>query len=74
MSDTITPGSGLWLMERWNPDEFVAAVQLVVDKSSPGPDWGVVAARIGRSIPWEFDYKYDDQVNRRHGLPSPWQP
>jgi hypothetical protein len=26
-----------------------------------------VAARIGRQIPWEFDYKYDAHVDIRYG-------
>lgn len=73
MSDNVGTGAGFWFMPRWDQSEFEAAVQLVVDKSNPGPDWPTVAARIGRLIPWEFDYKYDDDVNRRSGLPSPWR-
>ena len=35
-------------------------------------DWGTLANRIGRYIPWEFDYQYDDfidgTVDARPGL------
>jgi hypothetical protein len=73
VSDELAPGEGTWLMARWSPDDLMTALGVVIEKSSQGPDWFVVAARIGRSIPWEYDYKYDDEVNRRHGLPSPWR-
>ncbi|GAB3039063.1 hypothetical protein GCM10011376_40190 [Nocardioides flavus (ex Wang et al. 2016)] len=35
---------------------------------SPRPDWQTVAARIGRHLPWEYDYEHDDQVNERADL------
>jgi hypothetical protein len=34
----------------------------------PGSGLGSVAARIGRLIPWEFDYRYDASVNAAKGL------
>jgi hypothetical protein len=39
--------------------------------ASGGPDWGTVASRIGRAIPWEYDYKYDAHVDERYGEPFP---
>ena len=41
----------------------------MVAAASPGPDWQTVAARIGRHLPWEYDYKHDDELNERAGLP-----
>jgi hypothetical protein len=58
-------------MRQWHRTEFESALRLVCEEFSPGPDWGTVASRIGRVIPWEFDYKYDAHVNKNSGLPSP---
>jgi hypothetical protein len=30
-----------------------------------------LASRIGRQIPWEFDYKYDGHVDEHFGSPFP---
>lgn len=73
MSENVVPGAGIWLMRTWSPADFESALEIVVEKRSPGPDWETVAARIGRSIPWEFAYQHDEVVNREHGLPSPWR-
>jgi hypothetical protein len=35
--------------------------------AAPGTDWGSVANRIGRMIPWEFAYRYDDHIDRHYG-------
>ena len=56
--------AGFWFMRRWDRVAFVEALDRVCDALSPGPDWGSVASRIGRLIPWEFDYKYDESVNQ----------
>ena len=58
-------------MPRWDKSDFAAGVRAVCETLSPGPDWGTVAARIGRVIPWEFDYKYDAFVNEHYGEPFP---
>lgn len=42
---------------------FLAAVAAVCADASGGPDWQVVANRIGCSIPWEFDDRYDAEVD-----------
>ena len=34
-------------------------------------DEAAVADRIGRWLPWEYDYRYDEAVNRKHGIPGP---
>jgi hypothetical protein len=64
LPESIVVGAGLWFMRRWDEAEFKEALDLVCDSFSPGPDWGSVASRIGRLLPWEFDYKYDEAINR----------
>ena len=67
----VLPITGVWLMKTWSRPESEAAVRRVIPAYSPGPDFATVAARIGRVIPWEYDYKHDDAVNRAAGLPDP---
>ena len=66
----VLPITGVWLMRSWSRHEFEQAVQRVVPAYSPGPDFATVAARIGRVIPWEYDYKHDRRLNRAAGLPD----
>ncbi len=65
----VLPVNGVWLMRSWSPASFESAVERLVTASSPGPDWGTVAERIGRHLPWEYDYRHDDELNERGGLP-----
>jgi Immunity protein 8 len=74
LPESIAVGSGIWFMRRWNPIELESSLRSVCEAFSPGPDWGSVAARIGRLIPWEFDYKYDAHVNDRYGQAFPRKP
>lgn len=67
LPQTVLPGAAIWFMPSWNAAAFRTAVEAVCADASPGPDWGTVASRIGRSIPWEFDYKYDAHVNGHFG-------
>lgn len=67
----VLPGGGIWFMRAWNPTQFEAALREVCASASGGPDWGSVASRIGRLLPWEFDYRYDAHVNSRYGEPFP---
>jgi len=71
LPDAVTPGAGLWFMRRWDRSRFEEALKAVCDEFSPGPDWGSVASRIGRLIPWEFDYKYDQYVDLHPGPAFP---
>jgi len=66
----VYPLAGVWLMKSWSRSDFEAAVYRLVAACGPGPDFGVVAARIGRLAPWEYDYRYDDQVNRAASVPE----
>lgn len=70
-SDTVLIGTGLWFMRSWSAEELRAVLSTVCSAASGGPDWGTVASRIGRAIPWEYDYKYDAHVDERYGEPFP---
>jgi hypothetical protein len=65
--ESISPGCGVWFMALWNEQDIRGAVRVICEAFSPGPDWGSVAARIGRVIPWEFDYRYDAHINSHFG-------
>lgn len=67
----VMPIHGVWLMRSWSPSAFEAAVHRLATACSPGPDWGTVADRIGRHLPWEYDYRHDNRTNERAGLPRP---
>jgi hypothetical protein len=69
-SDVVLLGTGLWFMRRWSAPELRAVLATVCADASGGSDWGTVASRIGRSIPWEFDYAYDAEVNEGNTKPS----
>lgn len=67
MPANVLPGACFWFMPRWDAESFRSAVHLVCAEASPGPDWGSVAARIGRLIPWEYDYRHDAHLNAHFG-------
>lgn len=71
MPGTVAVGAGVWFMRSWDSSEFEAAIRFLCTLYSPGPDWGSVASRLGRQLPWEFDYKYDAHVDSRFGEPFP---
>ena len=71
LPESIAVGTGIWFVRSWNAAELESAIRLVCAEFSPGPDWGSVAARVGRLIPWEFDYKYDAHVNEHYGETFP---
>lgn len=63
-------GRELVLMERWDYGELWSCIQAVcVDFE--GPDWRTVANRIGRWMPWEFDYRFDEALKAAGGVPKP---
>lgn len=69
--ESVVVGAGLWFMRRWVKSEFDIALRAIAEAASPGPDWGSVADRIGRLVPWEFNYKYDGHVDKHYGEPFP---
>ncbi len=74
LPENVLPGSGFWFMPSWDQEAFRSAVYDICADASPGPDWGSVAARIGRLIPWEFDYRYDAHLNAHFGERFPARP
>jgi hypothetical protein len=69
--EDVHPGADLWFMQRWDRARFEEALRALCEVYSPGPEWGSVASRIGRLLPWEFEYKYDQHVNVHPGPPFP---
>jgi hypothetical protein len=61
-------------MRRWDRTDFEEALKAVCDAFSPGPDWGAVASRIGRVIPWGCVGIYDEHVDQASGSPFPPHP
>jgi len=61
--------SGLWIMDEWSQQRFEDSIREVCRRCSPGPDWGNVASRISRVLPWEYDYAFDEHVNEHYGEP-----
>lgn len=69
----VLPGTGVWFMRRWDLSQFETALRVACASASGGPDWGSVASRIGRLLPWEYDYRYDAHVDSRYGESFPTQ-
>ena len=67
----FAPGHGLWFMRGWDRAVLEEPLMVVCDSFSSAPDWGSVASRIGRLIPWEFDYRYDQHVDQHPGPSLP---
>ena len=66
----VLPGAGVWFVRRWDAAEFETALRVVCASASGGPDWGTVASRIGRLIPWEYDLRHDARVDASTGEPA----
>ncbi len=74
--DDVTPPSlvvtqGIWIMESWSSQDIESNIRRLCEVVSPGPDWGSVADRLGRWMPWEYDYRYDDFRNNTSGARFP---
>ncbi len=67
----VRPLADVWVMTAWHRDAFEESVRQLAADFSPAPDGMTLAARIGREIPWEYDYRDDGIVNAAAGLPSP---
>jgi hypothetical protein len=63
-------GTGIVLVATWSTEAARRAVEEICE-AQQGPDWGSVASRIGRLIPWEYDYRYDHHVNTHPTTPFP---
>lgn len=67
----VRPLAGVWVMDRWSQERFESAVRRLCALHSPAPDWGTVASRISRLLPWEYDYRYDDHADAHAGSTVP---
>lgn len=56
-------GSRFILMKRWDYSTLLSAVTDLCAFRNAN-DWGMLANRLGRFIPWEFDYQYDRFLDR----------
>jgi len=63
----ITIGAQFWVMDRWDEGEVRRLLEAICAEVGPGPDWGSVASRIARFIPWEYDYRYDAHMQTGGG-------
>jgi hypothetical protein len=63
----VVPGRHFWFMQRWDPQGFQQALDRAVAKSAAG-SWEEIANRLGRYLPWEFDYGYDQSHDTAAGL------
>jgi hypothetical protein len=69
--ESMALGWYFWFMKRWSREDFDSGLKAVCDIYSPGMDWGTVASRIGRVIPWEYDYRYDKYLDENFGKSYP---
>jgi hypothetical protein len=60
-SDNLLYGHRLVLMDRWDYDELNASVDLIC-ADAVGPDWLTIGNRVSRWLPWEFDYRFDEEL------------
>lgn len=68
----ITMGAQFWVMDRWDEAEVRRLLEAILAEVGPGPDWGSVASRIARFIPWEYAYRYDEHEQAGGGpFPAP---
>lgn len=53
----VRSGHGFVLMQRWSFDDLGSTIRKICDVEANR--WGDTANRIGRKLPWEYDYRYD---------------
>jgi hypothetical protein len=63
----VRPLAGVWVMDRWSQERFESSVQQLCQTYSPAPDWGTVASRLTRLLPWEYDDRYDEYLDTHPG-------
>jgi hypothetical protein len=68
LSPQVKSGRGLLLMKRWDYADLHQAIEGLCG-SVAGMTWGDVADRIGRQLPWEFDYVFDREQDDRRTRP-----
>jgi hypothetical protein len=66
-------GNRFLFMTRWDYDKLHATI-VHLCAIHEADDWGTLASRIGRHIPWEFDYKYDKFIDQTAASRPPFPP
>jgi hypothetical protein len=66
--DPVVFAAGLVFMRRWSATKLQMTIEELCARIE-GPDWGAVASRLGRVLPWEFAYKYDRAVDAGEPFP-----
>ena len=69
----ITFGRNLLVVERWDY-ELLRDTLSRLCASFQGPDWGSLASRIDKYLPWEYDYRYErhqDEIAATNPFPPP---
>jgi hypothetical protein len=63
LTSEVKSGRNLVLMLRWDYSKLLDAIAALCRETS-GPSWPEVANRIGRLLPWEYDYRYDEDKDK----------
>jgi Immunity protein 8 len=70
--DGVHFGNRLVSMKRWDYEALYKAI-VALCSSFEAADWGTLASRIARTIPWEYDHRYDrfvdETVDQRPAFP-----
>lgn len=66
--DPVLFAAGLVFVRRWDATKLRTTIEELCAQIE-GPDWGAVASRLGRVLPWEFDYRYDRAVDAGEPFP-----
>lgn len=59
-SSNLLYGNSLVLMQTWDPVELRRSIESICS-DTVGLEWGPVANSIGRWLPWEYQYKYEEE-------------
>lgn len=68
LGEGVKSGRGLLFMTHWDYPVLESAIRKLIEGTN-GPTWGDLANRIGRHLPWEFDYKYDEAQDSGQEIP-----
>lgn len=68
VDDKVLIGRGLILVRRWDRDLVERALREAF-ATVTAPTWQLASDRVGRLVPWEFDYKHDQDVDQAASNP-----
>ena len=64
---------GLLLTPVWDLERLRSEIDAICEQCS-GPSWPVVASRLSRYMPWEYEYRLDDMQDVYIDRPlPPWR-